>query len=248
MDKGRIMNPIDFTSIYDCYNHLPTDSSPSPSHNVEEVSYKKKLQNGWNEYNNRLLVIWMMRSIWMSQSLYSKLRKFTTIWHLLLFFQICFSAFSSALSVWSYGVNVSRTTDLVDILIILFSVLSTIIAAVVATFEYPRLIEKLRYGVTRFSKLGRNIEKIINMSSSRRPTADDFLNTVNHKYHKYHTSGHYLVQEMTYFHSLKKELEKPVASDHQQKTDTVESKQDNVIDEGPVQSTPDKKDIDVVVY
>jgi hypothetical protein len=93
-----------------------------------------------------------------------------------------------------------------DWLLLAIALLATFISAIIATFKFSKNIETLRYAITKFSKLIRTIEKVVNMDRSRRPDADAFLDLVSEKYYKYHTSNNLLVEEMMNYRNIRERV------------------------------------------
>jgi hypothetical protein len=214
MEESKELNG---ETIIDICDHIQTDSSPESNdtnvynenlenHLEDSKKHHKHSHQGWNDQNNRLAIIWMMRCTWMEKSLYKRFNRLSVLWMSILFFQICINAIASALAILNLGAKEYIYQNFgvsIDGTLAVLNILGTVIAALMASVKFPKAIEKIRYGIIKFSKLIRTIEKVVNTNAHRRPDADKFLDYINFKYYKYHTSGKLLVEENINFRMMK---------------------------------------------
>lgn len=166
-----------------------------------------KNKHGWNDKNTNLSLTWMVRAAHMERNFYKKFRRLSALWAVILFVQVVINAAGSAFAILGLGSQDEFDPKVgISGILVLLNLLATIISAIIATFKFSKNIETLRYSITKFSKLIRTIEKVVNMDTSRRPDADDFLSMISDKYYKYHSSNHLLAQEMMNFRNIRQKI------------------------------------------
>lgn len=149
------------------------------------------------------------RCAYMEKRLFGKMSRVGFIWTLILLFQVIFSCLATGVSILNLGARVYIETNYgvsIDVALVMFNIAGTILTTLAITFKFSKTIELLKYGVTKFSKMIRTIEQVVNSATSRRPDATEFLETLNEKYYKYHNSGRLLVKEMMNFHNIRQRV------------------------------------------
>lgn len=182
--------------------------------NTSNISERQSLNtgndvNGWNGFNTKMAIRWMLRCASLSKKMFDKMKKMDRIWKVLLILQVLVTGTFTALTLVNLGTKEDIYENFgisIDAALTFFGFVATILSGVIATFKFAEVVESLRTSITKFSKLIRTIEKVVNTNRDKRPDADTFLDQVSEKYHKYYSSAGMLVKEMSNYKHIKERI------------------------------------------
>lgn len=173
-----------------------TNFTTQVNNNVDE--HMDCEDKGWTIKSNLLLLIWLSRSLSLLRSHYNKMRRAKFAYNCLTIFYVMISTLSSSLSFFNVGTGEESDTVTIDtskpigIAIAVMSILTAVVAGVLAFLKLGDIIANERYAITKFSKMVREIEMVIYSDIEDRPEAKEFLNLINERYYKYHNSSEVL--------------------------------------------------------
>ncbi len=157
---------------------------------------------GWTLKSNLLLLIWMSRCLYLLRSHYKRLRNARIGFFCLTTTYVIVSTFSSSLSFLNVGTSASclqedPSTRTITIIIGVATILSAMLAGILAFLKLGEMIGNERYVISKFSKMVREIEMVIYADIEDRPPATEFLTRINEKYYKYYHSAEILEENIS---------------------------------------------------
>lgn len=149
---------------------------------------------GWTLKSNLLLLLWMSRCLLLLRSHYKKLKLTRRLFYTITISYVIISSLSSSLAFLNVGIAItdilnSSSLKPITVTIGSFSILSAMLAGILAFLNLEKLIQNEKYAITKLSKMVREIEIVIYSDIEERPLAKDFFLRINIKYYKYHNLG-----------------------------------------------------------
>lgn len=186
------------------------DISKSSSSSVSEKEYqsegaqlfsdleKEVSKNGWSRRTNRLLFIWLDRTLKTLQEHYKRYSKLKFLNSLLGILSIVFGVGATSLSFFNVGLlSDLYISYIMNVVIGISAACAAVLSGIINFFKLEEQIQSEKYSITRFSRLRRLLEVAIMSAIDERDNASDFFKMVSEKYYKYHASSGIMREELS---------------------------------------------------